>query len=399
MVGMMRLGPRAAAACQLAVGAVLLVWGLVRGSIVPRDFIVVDADAPTDRKLYESIVAAMQGSGGRDPVGYYEAVAQQQHAIGAPTSPVFTVREPTLAWLVAAIGESAAGVLLGVVALVALVLAAQLLDSVTDTRWAWYPATLLSGLGILWLALPGRLWFHEVWAGLLLLVALALLRSRWWCSALPVALLAVIVREMAIVLPVACILVALWRRRLRETVAWGGVLVLSVGFFAWHAWQVHEQVPPHATGPGWTGLEGWPFVVNATWFSSPLWLAPVAVAAVLTVLAGLGWTGRLGRTLPEGAVMLLLVAVAVALGGRPDNLYWGALWVPVLALGLVPGVRRLGDLLLVVRGRPARSRLEVGGSGVEYALVLALVSTVIVAVVVVFGPMTIEYVSGLRLFD
>lgn len=399
MVRMMRLGPRAAAACQLAVGAVLLAWGLVRGSIVPRDFIVVDTDAPTDAKLYESIVAAMQGSGGRDPVGYYEAVAQQQHAIGAPTSPVFTVREPTLAWLVATIGESAAAVLLGVVALAALVLAAHLLDSVTDTRWAWYPATLLSGLGILWLALPGRLWFHEVWAGLLVLVAVVVLRSRWWWAALPVALLAVMVREMAIVLPVACLLVALWRRRPREVAAWGAVLVLAIGFFAWHAWQVREHVPPHATGPGWTGLQGWPFVVNATWFSSPVWLAPVATAAVLTVLAGLGWTGRLGRALPQGAVLLLLVAVAVALGGRPDNLYWGALWVPVLALGLVPGLTRLVELGVAVRGPRVPQRSETGASGVEYALVVGLVSTLIIAAVVVFGPMTVDYVAGLNLFD
>lgn len=399
MVRMMRLGPRAAAACQLAVGAVLLVWGLVRGSIVPRDFIVVDTDAPTDAKLYESIVAAMQGSGGRDPVGYYEAVAQQQHAIGAPTSPVFTVREPTLAWLVATIGESAAAVLLGMVALAALVLAARLLDSVTDTRWAWYSATLLSGLGILWLALPGRLRFHEVWAGLLVLVAVVVLRSRWWWLALPVALLAVMVREMAIVLPVACLLVALWRRRPREVVAWGAVLVLAVGFFAWHAYQVHEQVPPHATGPGWTGLQGWPFVVNATWFSSPLWLVPVAAAAVLTVLAGLGWTGRLGRALPHGAVLLLLVAVAVALGGRPDNLYWGALWVPVLALGLVPGLTRLVELAAALRGRQVPLRAETGASGVEYALVVGLVTTLIIAAVVVFGPMTVDYVAGLNLFD
>ena len=399
MVGMMRLGPRAAAACQLAVGAVLLVWGLVRGSIVPRDFIVVDADAPTDRKLYESIVAAMQGSGGRDPIGYYEAVAQQQHAIGAPTSPVFTVREPTLAWVVASIGETAAAVLLGVVALVALVLAVQLLDAVTDTRWEWYPATLVAGLGVLWLALPGRLWFHEVWAGLLLLLAVAVLRSRWWWAALPIALLAVMVREMAIVLPVACLLVALWQRRRREVAAWSVVLVLAVGFFAWHAWQVHEHVPPYATGPGWTGLQGWPFVVNATWFSSPLWLAPAVVAAVVTVLAGLGWTGRLGRAVPEGIVLLLLVAVAVALGGRPDNLYWGALWVPLLSLGLVPGLRRVRELLTALRSRRAPVRSEAGGSGVEYALVLGFVTTAIVAVVVVFGPMTVDYVGGLRLFD
>lgn len=399
MVRMMRLGPRAAAACQLAVGAVLLVWGLVRGSIVPRDFIVVDTDAPTDAKLYESIVAAMQGSGGRDPVGYYEAVAQQQHAIGAPTSPVFTVREPTLAWLVATIGESTAAVLLGVVALAALVLVARLLDSVTDTRWAWYSATLLSGLGILWLALPGRLWFHEVWAGLLVLVAVVVLRSRWWWLALPVALLAVMVREMAIVLPVACLLVALWRRRPREVAAWGAVLVLAIGFFAWHAWQVREHVPPHATGPGWTGLQGWPFVVNATWFSSPLWLAPVAAAAVLTVLSGLGWTGRLGQTLPQGAALLLLVAVAVALGGRPDNLYWGALWVPVLALGLVPGLTRLVELAAALRGRQVPLRAETGASGVEYALVVGLVTTLVIAAVVVFGPMTVDYVAGLNLFD
>lgn len=399
MVRMMRLGPRAAAACQLAAGAVLLVWGLVRGSIVPPDFIVVDTDAPTDAKLYESIVAAMQGSGGRDPVGYYEAVAQQQHAIGAPTSPVFTVREPTLAWLVATIGESTAAVLLGVVALAALVLAARLLDSVTDTRWAWYSATLLSGLGILWLALPGRLWFHEVWAGLLVLVAVVVLRSRWWWLALPVALLAVMVREMAIVLPVACLLVALWQRRAREVAAWGAVLVLAVGFFAWHAYQVHEQVPPHATGPGWTGLQGWPFVVNATWFSSPLWLAPVAAAAVLTVLAGLGWTGRLGRARPQGAVLLLLVAVAVALGGRPDNLYWGALWVPVLALGLVPGLTRLVELATALRGRQVPLRSETGASGVEYALVVGLVTTLVIAAVVVFGPMAVDYVAGLSLFD
>ena len=39
-----------------------------------------------------------------------------------------------------------------------------------------------------------------------------------------------------------------------------------------------------------------------------------------------------------------------------------------------------------------------GSVAVEYALVVGLVSLAIMTVVVVFGPMTVDYVAGLRLF-
>ncbi|MEH3034270.1 MAG: hypothetical protein PGN07_09590 [Aeromicrobium erythreum] len=348
---MHRLNPRWSAVVQLTGGLALLLWGLLRGSIVPTDFVVRGTAGPTDQRLYESIVRAMQGDAARDGVGYYAAVAREQIAVGAPTSPVPTVREPTLAWILATVGEKGAMVLLAGLVLIGFLLAMRRLEKLTTSRWEWYPATIVVGLSLLTALLVDRLWFHEVWAGVLVLTALLLVWSRWWVAALPVALLAVAIREMAVVVPIACFLVALRSRRRAEATGWAGVLVLSAGFYAWHAWQVHEHVPARATGPGWTGLQGWPFVVNASWFSSLLWAAPVAVAAAATVVALLGWLGPLGRELPQGTLALAILFVAVGLGGRPDNLYWGALWTPLLALGLVPGLRRS----VILAGRLVRS--------------------------------------------
>ncbi|KAA1379671.1 hypothetical protein [Aeromicrobium fastidiosum] len=332
----------------IAVTLVLVVWGAVAGSQVPDGFLEADPDK-TDVALYQAISERMG-----DGESYYVAVAAEQPARGFPTSPAVTVREPTLAWLTSTAGEGTAYGILLALAAVAIGLSIVCFDSLTRTRAEWAVASVVGAVGVAALCSPDGVWIHETWAGLLTYVAALAATRHWFWPALIALLAACVVRELALPAGLA-VLAAAWprlsvRRRLASVVAVAGFLA----FYGWHVLQV-GRMSAGASEPssGWLDVNGWPFFVNAAWFSTVLTVAPVLVAVLLVPLALLGWVLHDSVDARPVAAVLVAYALVFAVVGRDNNLYWGILFGPLLLPGLAFAPRAVARLTRAAHPRGA----------------------------------------------
>ena len=311
-----------------------------------------------DLALYEA--AAAKVAAGQS---YYRFIVAEQRARDYPVRPAITVRLPTLAYWLAGLD------LLHVrpIAALALMLA---------TVAAWWRrlgeepgagglrrmATALVFVGTSLAINPHYLSLHELWAGLLLSLAMALYRrgpERHWLGAFACVALALFIREL--VLPFALLLAAgaAWRRDRRELAAWAALVAIFFAALAAHVSIVSAQILP-SDRPGfdwlaWRGLSGW---LGNVVQSGNLRFLPHGLAGPLVVAMTLGWAGW--RT-PVGALTFLVTAgyaVAFMIAGRWDNFYWGALIVPLLTPGLAFAPRALASL--VAAAQLNRLRLDHG---------------------------------------
>jgi hypothetical protein len=311
-----------------------------------------------DLALYEA--AAAKVAAGQS---YYRFIVAEQRARDYPVRPAITVRLPTLAYWLAGLD------LLHVrpIAALALMLA---------TVAAWWRrlgeepgagrlrrmATALVFVGASLAINPHYLSLHELWAGLLLSLAMALYRSgpqRRWLGAFACVAVALFIRELA--LPFALLLAAsaAWRRDWRELAAWAALVAVFFVALAAHVSIISAQILP-SDRPGfdwlaWRGLSGW---LGNVVQSGNLRFLPHGLAGPLVVAMTLGWAGW--RT-PVGALTFLVTAgyaVAFMIAGRWDNFYWGALIVPLLTPGLAFAPRALASL--VAAAQLNRLRLDHG---------------------------------------
>lgn len=318
----------------------LMAWGAVAGSQVPDGFLEADPDK-TDVALYQAISGRVA-----DGESYYASVADEQPSRGFPTSPAMTVREPTLAWLTSTVGAGTGYGILLALAAVAIALSLVCFDSLSRTRAEWMVASVLGALGVAFLCSPDGVWIHEAWAGLLIYVAALAATRRWFWPALVALLAACLVRELALPAALAVLAVA-WPRLSRRRRGASVMAVLSfLAFYGWHVLQVSRMSSGESEpSAGWLDVNGWPFFVNAAWFSTALGNGPLLVAVALVPLALLGWVTH--ESVDARPVAAVLVAYALVFGvvGRDNNLYWGILFGPLLLPGLafVPrAVARLG---------------------------------------------------------
>ncbi len=222
--------PRWAALALLAVIAALMVWGTaavasVAGDAIPGDesseTAAKDEDGGGDLALYRRISERV--AAGED---YYAAAMAEQREGNYPTRPFVTVRLPTLAMIHRAVGIEATNMML-----LGLLVAAILLF-MHNLRKQTLPLERV-GAGILLLLggaaaiTPEAGLIHELLAGMLLTMALALYRpDRWW-PALIAAGLALAVRELAAPFVLLWLTFALSRRRWAEAT---GVAALLAAF-------------------------------------------------------------------------------------------------------------------------------------------------------------------------
>ena len=315
-----------------------------------------------DLALYEA--AAAKVAAGQS---YYRFIVAEQRARDYPVRPAITVRLPTLAYLMAGLDL----VHMRAAAALALMLA---------TVAAWWRrlgeepgegegggglrrvATALVFVGASLAINRHYLSLHELWAGLLLSLAMALYRrapERRWLGAFACVALALFIREL--VLPFALLLAAsaAWRRDWRELAAWAALVAVFFAALAVHVSIVSAQILP-SDRPGfdwlaWRGLSGW---LGNVVQSGNLRFLPHGLAGPLVVAMTLGWAGW--RT-PVGALTFLVTAgyaVAFMIAGRWDNFYWGALIVPLLTPGLAFAPRALASL--VAAAQLNRLRLDHG---------------------------------------
>lgn len=297
------------------------------GEAVTKDF--------GDVALYRETAARV--AAGAD---YYTSAIAAQLAHGYPTTPFVVVRLPTLTYLHLLVGETGATVLLVLLGLAGLFAMARRLDRTGVGRAERFAAVALLGLGVAVLAIGPVAWFHEAWAGALILLATAVHSPRRWWPSVLLGFAAVCFRELALPFLVVMTVLA-WPRRRREALGWLGAIAGFGVVYALHALAVSAAQPPAPVGTnGWLQLGGWSFVLECVRTGSLLSTVPAVAAAVLVPLALFGWlfAGTLAR--PVVATCGLLVC-ALLVVGRPDNTYWGLLFATLLLPGLAFAPRGL----------------------------------------------------------
>lgn len=302
-----------------------------------------------DLAVYDAVIVRL-----RRGEGYYPAAAAEHRRIGFPLKPGLAVRMPTLARIEAVLGDS--GTQLAAIALLIAVLAAwwrRLGEDAPDQR------LLAMGLLAVNAALGLNAYFfalHELWAGMLLALSLALHRRGKWAGALAAAALALAIRELALPFAALMAALALFRREWREGAAWSALIALFAVGLAWHLALVAAQtLPGDAHSASWLalrGLSGWlsDFTLSSNLRYLPHWLAGPAIIAALV-----GWAGWNTRAGAEGFLLYVGYGLAFMIAGRNENYYWGAVVIPAFLIGLafVPGAVR--DLVGAARGGPDSS--------------------------------------------
>lgn len=341
---------RPAAAAILGLLALLMVWGTT-GS-VGREHLAVASPASAqfdglvgDHALYARIAERVAAG-----ESYYAAAAVEHRAGNYPLRPFVAVRLPTLAYAVAALGEQKVQLALVLVGGAAIL--------------AWYrrlrtePALPRSvAIGALFVAanltqLAAREWLfiHEVAAGVLLALALALYRPRrpWWTMAIVAAALAI--RET--VLPVAMLfgLFALIDRDWRAAAGWLAIgLSFTAGIGAHIAALAAVTTPADAASQGWNGQGGWIAYLSFVQASSLLRFFAGWVGALLVPLALLGWAAWRSRLGLAALLIQLGYATLLMLFARPANFYWAMLVTPTLFIGLAFAPAALLELVRSLR--------------------------------------------------
>ncbi|VVS99619.1 hypothetical protein [Erythrobacter sp. EC-HK427] len=300
----------------------------------------------TDLALYSAI--AERVAAGED---YYSAAVAEQRARNFPVRPGLTVRLPTLAQLAALLGQW------GLFALALLLLGGTLAawhyrlrdepGGPGKLRYILLLVVLGSTIGLK----PQYVFVHEVWAGLLVALSLALIAPGRWAWALLPAAAALAIRELALPFVMLMGALAILRGERLQAMAWGGLVLLFIGGLLLHLSYV-DAVTSAAdpASPSWLalrGLTGWTSNIVLT---SPLYLLPHWLAAPLALLPLIGWAGWRS---PFGLTGFLLCAgygVMFMIAGRDNNFYWALTIMPVWFVGLAFTPRALGSLWNSARG-------------------------------------------------
>jgi hypothetical protein len=195
------------------------------------------------------------------------------------------------------------------------------------------------------LTVPAMTFWHESWAVLLIILSLALRSEKMWIPSVILAVLAVLLRELALPYLAVMTLFA-WRERCRtEAIAWAAASIASVVAMIGHASILSLYVTStDPVSPGWSGAGGWPFVLGMMQLCSTFLFLPLWAIAVLVPLALLGWASLRNGMAERISLLLLGYVVAFMLLGRPDNFYWGLLIAPLLPVGLAFAPGALRDL-------------------------------------------------------
>lgn len=342
---------RPVAALLLALLAALMILGAVDRP-APREvntaspLIAREEGMIGDHALYLKILRQMEAG-----KPYYPTVAEQHRIYGYPLRPFVAVRLPTLATTLSAIGLPAGIAVTSLLALAALFLWRRRLTGEPGLpAYARFAVPLMAiNLGQ---AMSGQ-WvlMHEVVAGVLIAIALALYRPERPWAALAVIAAALTLRET--VLPVAMLLglFALIDRDWKLAGAWIAVGIAFAIGLAFHAAAVAGVArADDIGGAGWLGMNGWTNYIGFIHKTSVLRFgAPPWIAAVLVPLALLGWLAWRSRLGTLGLTVQLVYAAAFMLFARPDNDYWGMLVIPTLFIGLVLAPAALAALVRALK--------------------------------------------------
>jgi len=317
---------RTQAAILLALIVLALGWSLTIRSVPAHPDQIIEKNY-NDRQLYRDI--AKRVSAGDT---YYLAATSLQRQHYYPTRPFVAVRLPTLTWLGAAFGWHAMQITM--LALLCLAIAAwyPLFGSVT--RVEAIVGSLAVFLGGAFATQIELAVMHEIWAGFLIAIALALRRRPvWWLSVVCVAM-ALAIREFALTYVALAGVVALWERRWREVACWAVLTGAFAAGIAMHAREVIAMVRPgDLPSPGWHGLRGPQAVLQDLATHSLLSPFPPPLVYMLGLLGPIGLLGLPAREGRFALAWMLLYTLMIALAARPQNDYWCMALLPTWFIG------------------------------------------------------------------
>jgi len=311
------------------------------------------ADDQADIVLYEAIVDGVRHGG-----NYYEIAAQELRRGDYPLRPFVTFRLPTLAMVQALMPAKAVVALLWILA--------------AGVMFAWYRrlrptfsrppplfiamVLLAGGMGAFVQADLAA--FHEVWAGLLIALSLAVRRPGQWVAAAGIGAIALLIRETSALYVGIMVVLAWLEGDRREALGWAGGLVLLALAVVAHAHAVAEVVTPvDPASPGWAGMLGFGFFVEAMTLSTALRLAPMWLAALLMGLTLFGWAAWRDPAGIRALATFSAYAALIGLFGRVDTFYWGLMVAPAILVGLAFAPDGLRDL--VAAAFPKRRKITV----------------------------------------
>lgn len=305
------------------------------------------ADDQADVVLYEGIVEGIRNGG-----DYYLVTADALRAGNYPLKPFVTFRLPTLAKAQALLPAWAIAPLLWLLAaLVAVAWWRRLRPAFARPPPRLIALALLAG-GMMAFVQADLAAFHEIWAGLLIALSLAVHRPGRWPTAVALGLAAALIREIALPYLALMALFAWLEGQRRESAAWLGAIAVVAVALVLHAHAVAQVVRPlDPQSPGWAGLLGFGFYVRTMTIATALALAPLWLAAPLVGLSLFGWMAWRDALALRMVVLQSGYAALLGLFGRPDTFYWGLLVAPALLVGLAFVPDGLRDLVAAALDR------------------------------------------------
>lgn len=270
--------------------------------------------------------------------GYYPVSMELQRANGWPVTPFVTVRLPTLAWAEAVAGP---GVLF--VLQIVLLLAGAIAWYAVLARYSrlerYFAAGLYAVFGGSMISLAETAQ-HEVWAGLLISLALPL-AGRWPSVALALGLIASLIRELAApFLGLIALLASYHDERGTAIKALGALATVCLALLAHYLAVSAHALSADPVSQGWLGFTGPRAVVMDMSVITAAGSLPAIAYATAGFLPMLGWFSLPGRTGRLAVFWFGGVLFAVMALGRPDNLRWIDMLMPgyFVGLALVPRV-------------------------------------------------------------
>ena len=298
-----------------------------------------------DVVLYETIVQGMRAGG-----DYYSVAAQALRSGDYPMRPFVTFRLPTLAAVQALLPRSVTlGLLYALTLGVLIAWYRRLRPAFARTPPRLIAMALLCG-GMIAFVQGELASFHEVWAGLLIALSLALRREEKWVEAVAIGLIAMLIRETAALYVGVMAVLAFSEGRRKEALAWAATVAVLAVVVALHAHAVAQVVrPTDPASPGWAGLLGFGFFVKTMQLSTALDLAPLWLAAPLVGLSLFGWSAWNSPLALRALTVFAVYAALLGLFGRVDTFYWGLMIAPTLLIGLAFAPDGLRDLFAAAR--------------------------------------------------
>ena len=334
----------------------ILVFGLVAAGYHPPK--AAPSKSSGDLATYVRIVSDM-----RQGQGYYNAAHTELVDGHYGTRSVFNWRLPLLFWIAAALPSQAdVDALLQALALVTLAVACLWLRQTTS-----FVITLLAAVtlaGNLCTCFDGNIFlFSDITAGTLILLSVALYGLRVPVLGFAVALFALFCRELVAPYVVLCAVMAWRERRWWEVSGWVVGVVAFAAYFAWHYFEVHAHIGPHdvAYSDSWFAFGGLNFILGTATFNGIMVTQPFRLTALVLPVGLLGLLAwRNDGSARAGLTVAVYLALFLFVGKHFDD-YWGALYTPILMIGIAFAPLALVDLIRALGRQSPPSLAEATG--------------------------------------